>query len=104
MTPLQAQTAQATADRVYLAVNEAVFQSVPDWSTAAELVTNAGYRIFFRHADRILPLSRLLWSTLAGRLDRAAVSLLPGLLGTQFILSCQPSGEAVSSLQLAHAN
>lgn len=28
--PVQAQTRQATADRVYLAVNRAVFQSIPD--------------------------------------------------------------------------
>ena len=75
-----------------------------DWSTAAELVTDAGYRILSRDADGILPLSRLLGPTLAGRLDRAAVSLLPGVLGWQFIPSCQPNSSGVGSLQLARSN
>lgn len=71
-----------------------------DWSTCAELLRDAGYLIQARQADGILPLSRLLGPRLASRLDRSALALLPGLLGTQFILLCQAEPAAA---QAAHA-
>lgn len=66
-----------------------------DWATAAELMHEAGYRINARHADGILPMSRLLGPKLATRLDQTALSLMPGLFGTQFILRCQPDEAAL---------
>jgi SAM-dependent methyltransferase len=57
-----------------------------DWFTAAELLQQAGYRIESRRADGNLPLSRWLGTALCRRADRTALSLLPGLFGTQFVL------------------
>lgn len=56
-----------------------------DWTTASQLVRNAGYQILSRQADGIFPLSRLL-GPLRQVVDNMALRYAPGLLGTQFII------------------
>lgn len=65
-----------------------------DWTTVAELLQQAGYRVASRRADGILPLSRLLGPWLSRRADQVALSWAPGLFGTQFVLSGQPDKAA----------
>lgn len=57
-----------------------------DWNTASQLVSNAGYQILSRKSDGILPLSRLL-GPLRQVVDQAALSMFPGFLGNQFIVT-----------------
>lgn len=57
-----------------------------DWNTASHLVSNSGYQILSRKSDGILPLSHLL-GPVRQVVDKAALSLLPGFLGNQFILT-----------------
>lgn len=73
-----------------------------DWVTAAELMRESGYQINSRHADGVLPLARLLGPKLASHMNRAATSLAPGLLGSQFVLCCQPD-ETSTCVALAPA-
>jgi SAM-dependent methyltransferase len=70
-----------------------------DWNTSAELLRDAGYQVDARAADGILLWSRLLGAPLSGRLDQAAVSLMPGLFGTQFIFRCHLKDTAVDALR-----
>jgi predicted SAM-dependent methyltransferase len=70
-----------------------------DWVAAQELLRNSGYEVIADVADGGFPLSRFLFQ--AGRwLDRAAVKLLPGLFGFQFIFTCRrASNRPTASIQ-----
>ena len=69
-----------------------------DWSSAAELLDSAGYRIIERAADGGLPqpLFRRLLPKVAASIDAAACSMLPGFFGWQFVLVATPTSRAAS--------
>lgn len=56
-----------------------------DWTTAAELMTEAGLRTVERSADGYFPLSRL-FGPLSRAVNQVAESEWPGLFGWQFVL------------------
>ena len=62
-----------------------------DWDTAFDLVQNSGFRVISREADGYFPLPgiRKLIKPFALTIDRAATRVMPGLLGTQFIIVAQ---------------
>lgn len=59
-----------------------------DYSTSAELISSARFEIIARDVEAHFPLPflRQRLGFLAGRLDRLASKLIPGLCGTQFII------------------
>jgi 2-polyprenyl-3-methyl-5-hydroxy-6-metoxy-1,4-benzoquinol methylase len=59
-----------------------------DYATSVELVRNAQFEIITRDVDAYFPLPflRQRLKFVAGRLDRLASKLIPGLCGTQFII------------------
>lgn len=59
-----------------------------DYATSLELVRDAKFEIITRNVDAYFPLPflRPYLKFLAGRLDRLASNLIPGLFGTQFII------------------
>lgn len=59
-----------------------------DWSTAHALIRDSRYVVLSSEACGGFPLSRIL-SGLGNHLDKAALQLLPGMFGTQFILVCR---------------
>ena len=61
-----------------------------DWSTAAALLTEAGFEITRRDADGNVPFSSLLGQTIGGAANRWGLSLFPGLFGFQFALLGRP--------------
>jgi SAM-dependent methyltransferase len=60
-----------------------------DWRTAQDLVAGAGYRVTSARAFGVFPLSRLLFG-LGRAVDRAALSVWPGLFGWQFVITADP--------------
>jgi SAM-dependent methyltransferase len=65
-----------------------------DWVTAQQLIEGAGFSIVDATAEGGIPGSKLvrrLSGALADRIDRAASSALPGLLGVQFVFAARPS-------------
>jgi cyclopropane fatty-acyl-phospholipid synthase-like methyltransferase len=61
-----------------------------DWSTAAALVTEAGFEITRRDADGNVPFASLLGRTIGGAANRRGLSWFPGLFGFQFVLLGRP--------------
>jgi len=59
-----------------------------DWQTAAELLSESGWRVTDRRAYGGLPGSRLL-GPLGPRLDTLATRIWPGLYGWQFVLDAE---------------
>ena len=55
-----------------------------DWTSAAQLIENAGFQLIKRQSDGIFPFSRLL-GPLRMKMDQLALRLFPGLFGAQFI-------------------
>jgi SAM-dependent methyltransferase len=62
-----------------------------DWDTALDLVQSSGFKVISREADGYFPLPgiRKLIKPFALTIDRAATRVMPGLLGTQFIIVAQ---------------
>ena len=69
-----------------------------DWETAAQRVSDSGYRIVERVADGGFPGSRWL-GPLRPRVDAWATRWAPGLLGFQFILVAEPDSNRLSEMQ-----
>ena len=61
-----------------------------DWSTAAELMSGAGFEIIRRDADGNVPFSSLLGRTIGGVANRRGLSWFPGLFGFQFVMLGRP--------------
>jgi SAM-dependent methyltransferase len=62
-----------------------------DWSSAQDLVGEAGYRVITATADGVFPFARFL-PGIGPVLNHAAVRLAPGLFGWQFVIVAEPSG------------
>lgn len=60
-----------------------------DWNSARQLVLDGGLVPREQVADGGLPLSRWLGAAASRAIDRWAVSTFPGLMGFQFVLSCE---------------
>jgi 2-polyprenyl-3-methyl-5-hydroxy-6-metoxy-1,4-benzoquinol methylase len=62
-----------------------------DWITAQAILEDNGFEVVAAHADGTFPLSRFLFRV--GRwLDSAAVRMLPGSFGVQFVFVCRGVG------------
>jgi SAM-dependent methyltransferase len=59
-----------------------------DWTSAFELLDSSGLTVVKRKSEGLLPMSRMM-GPLGGPMNRAALSLFPGLFGWQFVLCGQ---------------
>lgn len=68
-----------------------------DWSTAADLVQNAGLQIETKFADGIVPFSRV-FGPFSGKINEHACTISPGLFGWQFVFTAKASGKIDPSI------